>query len=187
MSKVTKNIALVGLICLLMGFAAGCSKDNAVKLTYALGDTRVPCAGDVVIFKFDDNRANTNLGKNSDGQPITSLSDVADWVGWALFDELTAAGCNPKYRTSTVAPEANVVITGEVLEVSLNPTGTTTYAGKVSVKIMVQKEGKTIHSEKFTSEVEDVAITGYGSRSDILAEALRGLLAEVVPTITGKM
>ena len=182
-----RTLALAGLLCLLLAFTAGCNKDNAIKLTYALGQTKAPCEGEIVIFKFEDKRATTTLGKEDDGQSITSLSDISDWVGWALYDELTAAGCEPKYRTSTVTPDTNVVITGEVLDVSLNPTGATTYAGKVSVKIVVTKEGKVIHSEKYTSEVEDVAMVGYGSRSEIMAEALRGLLAEAVPTIAGKI
>lgn len=182
-----KFIGLAALLCLLAAFGAGCATSNGVKLTYALGPTVAPCAGDVTIFKFEDKRKNDILGHDDDGMPITSLSDVSDWVGWALYDELVAAGCEPKYRTATVAPETDAVITGEVLELALNPSGTTTYTGKVSVSIKVKKGDTVVHSEKFTSEVEDVAIAGYGSRTEILAEALRALLAEAVPAIAGNI
>lgn len=181
MTNSRKLIGLAALLCLVL--AAGCAKDNAIKLTYALGPTASPCAGDVVIFKFEDKRPTQTLGTDGDGMPITVLSDVSDWVGWALYDELAAAGCHPKYRTATVPQNGETVITGEVLAVTLNSTGATTYAGKVSVKITISRNGELVHVEKFTSEVEDVAITGYGSRTEILAEALRGLMAEAVPAI----
>lgn len=171
------------LVCLV----AACTKGNAVRLTYALGAGGVPCSGEITVFGFEDSRSDTALGKKRDGVAITSGSDVADWVGWALFDELRAAGCEAKYRTSTVAPGDAPLVTGEVLEVSLNQTGATTYRGKVTVRIMLQKEGTIVHQEKFTSEVEDVVLPGYGTESEIMAEALRGLMGEIVPTVCRKM
>lgn len=173
---------LSSLLCAVL-LGAGCVSGNGIKLTYALTGTAVPCAGEVTVFKFEDKRPVSNLGKANNSAPITTLSDVADWVGWALFDELRSAGCDPKYRTSTVTPGDSVLVTGEVLAVELNQTGTTTYAGKVAVKIMIQKSGQTVHVEKYISEVEDVVIPGYSTESDIMAEALRGVMAEVVPTV----
>jgi len=172
-------------LLIILSFIVGCTKGNAVKLGYALAGISVPCSGEIVVFKFEDKRPASNLGKNNNNVAITTLSDVADWVGWALFDELKAAGCEPKYRTSTVTPGDAVLVTGEVLAVELNQTGTTTYAGKVSVKIMVQKGGQTVHVEKYISEVEDIVVPGYSSESDIMAEVLRGVMTEAVPTIAG--
>ncbi len=171
------------LILLLLCLTVACTKGNAVKLTYALGSTSSPCSGEIVVFKFADKRAGIELGRNNDGVAISTPSDVADWVGWALFDELKGAGCEPKYRTTTVTPGDGLLVTGEVLNVSLNQTGATTYAGKVTVRIFLERAGTVVHQEKFTSEVEDVVLPGYGSESEIMAEALRGLLAEVVPVI----
>ncbi len=182
-----KKICLLAILCLTLTMAVSCNKSNAVKLTYAIGQTTTPCSGELIVFKFADNRPAKSLGKDNNGAPISTLSDVADWVGWALFDELKAAGCEPKYRTSTVTPGDLPLITGEVLDLTLNQTGTTTYAGKVTVKIMVEKAGQMIHTEKYTSEVEDVVVPGYGSETDIMAEALRGLLTEAVPTICSKI
>ncbi len=178
---VQRLIPLLMIMCLV----SGCAKGNSVKLGYALAGISVPCAGDVVVFKFEDKRSVTALGKDNDGVAITTVSDVADWVGWSLFDELKAIGCEPRYRTSTVAPGEAALVTGEVLAVELDQTGATTYAGKVSVRIMIQKGGKTVHVEKYVSEVEDVVVPGYSSMSDIMAEALRGVLTEAVPTIAG--
>lgn len=172
-------------LALLLFMIAGCASNNAVKLNYALADIPAPCSGDIIVFKFEDKRTRTSLGKNNSNAPINTLSDVSDWVGWALFDQLKAAGCEPKYRTSTVTPGDDVLVSGEVLAVDLNQTGTTTYAGKVAVKFMIQKGGETVHVEKYVSEVENVVVPGYSSESDILAEALRGVMAEVVPTIAG--
>jgi hypothetical protein len=172
-------IPLVILLC----FSVGCTKGNAIKLNYALAGITIPCSGDIIVFKFQDKRPVVSLGKDNDGAAITTLSEVADWVGWSLFDELKGAGCDPKYRTSTVTPGNALLVTGEVLAVELNQTGTTTYAGRVAVKMIIQKGGETIHIEKYISEVEDVVLPGYSTESDIMAEALRGIMVEAVPTI----
>lgn len=169
---------------ILLSFAAGCMKGNSVKLTYALAGVTALCSGEIIVFKFEDKRSTTKLGKDNDSVAITTVSDVADWVGWSLFDELKSAGCEPKYRTSTVTPGTATLVTGEVLAVELNQTGTTTYAGKVAVKIMISKGGQTVHVEKYVSEVEDVVVPGYSTESDIMAEALRGIMVEAIPTIT---
>lgn len=129
------------VLCLFVVLGVGCTKDNAVKLTYALGPGAGPCPGKAVVFKFEDKRSTTRLGNDNSGAVLESLSDVADWVGWAFFDELKNAGCDAKYRTSTATPGDGALITGEVLEVSLNQTGSTTYAGRVVVKVMVTKAG----------------------------------------------
>ena len=171
------------ILLLLLALLPACNGGNGVKLTYALGPTLTSCAGDVVVFKFKDERTATRLGKDNDGHVIDTLSDVADWVGWALFDELEAAGCSAKYRTSTMPSGDESVVTGEILDVGLDQTGTTTYRGRVTVRVTVNRAGKTVHSEKFTSEVEDVVLPGYGSESDIMAEVLRTLMAEIVPMV----
>lgn len=171
------------LLLLAVALFAGCSKGNAIKLTYALMSTDSPCVGKVVVFKFEDKRTRTDLGKTNDNEIITSLSDVSEWVGWALFDELESAGCEVKYRTATLMPGDDLLVTGEVLELNLNQTGVTTFAGKVSVRIMVTRAGETVHAEKYTSEVEDVVVPGYSTSSDILADALRGVMIEAVPAI----
>jgi len=176
-------LALLGLLVL----AGGCAKDNAVKLTYALGPQAGPCAGEVIVFKFADKRPLSRLGTDRNGAALEPLSDVADWVGWALFDELKAAGCDPKYRTSSVAPGSAPLITGEVLATELNQTGATTWTAKVSVSIMLQRDGAVIHSERFSSEVENVVVPGYSTRSDILAEALRGVTGEMVRSVSARL
>lgn len=177
----------LAVLCCLVFAATGCNKGNAVKLTYALGQPQSACVGKVIVFKFADKRTKTSLGKDDAGVAITSLSDVADWIGWALFDELKAAGCEPKYRTSTMAPGETPVVTGEVLDVALNQTGTTTYSSKVSVKVILERPGKPAYSEKYSSEVEDVVLPGYATESDVMAEALRLLMAEIVPSIAAKI
>jgi hypothetical protein len=170
-------------LLLAVALAAGCAAGNAIKLKYALISTDTPCAGDITVFRFEDKRPVTTLGKTTDNEAITSLSDVAEWVGWALFDELENAGCKPKYRTAITAPDDELVVTGEVLDLTLNQTGMTTYKGRVSVRIVVKRGDTTLHAEKYTSEVEDVVVPGYSTESDILAEALRGVMYEAIPAI----
>lgn len=177
--KSIKWLALLGLLI----FAVACTKSGGIKLGYQAIGVPAPCAGELVVFKFEDKRPQEVLGRYNDTSPINALSDVADWVGWALFEELEKGGCEPKYRTSTVTPGDTPMVTGEVLAVELNQTGTTTYQGKVSIRIMVIKAGQTVHIQKYSSQVEDVVMPGYGTESDIMTEALRGVITEAVPTI----
>lgn len=173
------------LPCLALALAvlSGCAAGNGIKLKYALISTDSPCAGEVVVFRFEDKRAKTALGKTRDNKQITTLSDVSDWVGWALFDELENAGCKPKYRSAATLPGDSLIVTGEVLSLELNQTGVTTYKGKVEVRLKVTRDGETVHLEKYSSEVEDVVVPGYSTEADILAEALRGVMYEAIPAI----
>ncbi|BDQ33987.1 hypothetical protein [Pseudodesulfovibrio portus] len=176
------------LLCLLL-LAVACTKSGGITLGYQAVGVPARCAADMVVFKFEDKRADKTLGRYNDGTAITAVSDVADWVGWALFDELEKVGCRPKYRTSTVTPGEAPMVTGEVLSLSLNQTGATTFEGKIAVRIMVVKAGQTLHIQKYSSQVEDVVLAGYGSEADIMQEALRGVMTEAVPAIiaeTGK-
>jgi len=168
---------------LLLGLLPACATGNAVKLTYALGPTPAPCRSKAVIFKFEDERSSSRLGRDDSGRAVESLSNVPDWVGWALFDELRSAGCDVKYRTSTLPEDGTPVVTGQVLELGLNQTGATTWKGNLAVRVVVKRDGKVVHSEKFASEVEDVVLPGYGTQSELLAETLRTLMTEIVPAV----
>lgn len=174
-----KRAALLGLFLLV----AACAKSGGITLNYKAQGVPSRCAMDMVVFKFEDKRTDTTLGRYNDGTVISAVSDVADWVGWAMFDELEKVGCRPKYRTSTAAPGDMPMVTGEVLSLSLDQTGTTTFAGKIEVRIMVVKAGKTLHIQKYSSQVEDVVLTGYGTEADIMQEALRGVMVEAVPAV----
>lgn len=177
--KLMKWLTLLGLLL----FAAACARPGGITLGYQAMGGPARCSTDMVVFKFEDKRPAKTLGKYNDGTAITAVSDVPDWVGWALFEELEKAGCQPKYRTSTVTPGDAPMVTGEVLALELNQTGTTTFEGKISVRIMVVKAGQTLHIQKYSSQVEDVVLAGYGSEADIMQETLRGVMAEAVPVI----
>lgn len=179
MPRFTRFLSLFLLLALL----GACASSNAVKLTYVLGVDRPACPGKVVIYKFEDKRPAARLGKDDSGHAVETLSSVVDWVGWALFDELASAGCDVKYRTSTPPEDGTPVVTGEVLNVGLNQTGTTTWTGAVEIRIIVKRDGKIVHTERFAGEVQDVVLPGYGTKSEIMAATLRTLMAEVVPAV----
>jgi len=178
-----KRTGLLLALLLLPVLMAGCLRGNAINLTYKNMETPATCPGKAIIYRFTDQREyKEQLGWHQNGNPIVAKSDVVDWVGWSLFDELTAAGCDVKYRTTTVSPDETVV-TGEILEVKLDQTGKTTFRGRIALNIRVQKGSKDVHVEKFISEVEDAALPGYGTQSDILAATLQGAIATALPVI----
>jgi hypothetical protein len=178
-----KRTALLLALCLLPALMTGCLRSNTVKLTYKTAEMPITCPGNAVVYKFEDQRKmKDQLGWHQDGKPVLANSDVGGWIGWAVFDELMAAGCETKYRT-TIVPTDVAIVTGEVLEVALNQTGKTTFRARVALNIRVQKDGKDVYVEKFISEVEDIAMPGYGSQSDILAAALKGAIETALPVI----
>lgn len=178
-----KRTGLLLVLLLLSVLATGCMRSNAVKLTYTTAEQPATCPGRAIVYRFTDQRENKEyLGRHEDGETLTATSDVADWVGWAFFDELMAAGCETKYRTTTVSDDV-AVVTGEILEVALDQTGKTTFKARVTVNVRVQKDGKDVHVEKFISEVEDVAIPGYATQADVLADALQGVVTAALPSI----
>jgi len=178
-----KRAGLLLTLCLLPLLMAGCLRSNTIKLTYATVETPIECPGKAVVYRFEDLRKDREqLGLHENGSAIVTTSDIGDWVGWAIFDELMAAGCDTKYRTITVADDIPV-ITGEILDVSLDQTGSTTFRGKVALNLRIRKSGRDVHVEKFISEVEDIVLPGYGSQSDLMAAALQGVITTALPVI----
>lgn len=173
------------LLSFLLLFTAGCASTGGVPLRYVVSGNLASCDGDVVVLKFADKRASTVLGRDDSGAAIMAASDVAEWVSWAVFEELSAAGCNAKYRAVTAVPGKGALVTGEVLDVRLWPSGTASYAARVTARIVVQK-GAEVHAEKYVSEVESAVVPGISPRENVLAEALKGIAEQAVPMVASR-
>lgn len=167
-------------VCLL---ATGCAT-NTISLTYgAPGLVSPQCVGDVTVLAFGDKRAAQELGRDQDNKPFRTDSDVSEWMGWALFDELTTAGCTPKYRTTWDTANQGKTVTGEITQVSLNQTGTSQYRAVMKMTATIFRDGEKVHTRNITSEVERVVLPGVHDKNEPLAEALKGVMEELIPVI----
>lgn len=169
------------LLILMLVFAVGCGSAK-VRLNYVLGAPMgKECSGSVMVLKFKDARGNDSLGADSDGKPVLTDDDVAEWASWALYEELGNAGCDVKYHEKREGFMADTIVSGEVNAASIKEVNTTVWRGSVRVTVTVEHGGNAV-VQTFTSEVQDTTVMS-SSRQEIMAEALRGVLAEIVPMV----
>lgn len=184
MNRIFRFFFLAAIVASSLLVLSGCSRKTVIPLNYSLvTPAGGQCLGKVAVLTFKDARAQQSLGRDGDGYALTPATDVADWVGWSLYEELNAAGCEVEYRGVREGLAADMVVTGEVLDVRLIPMGKTVWKGMVKVHIMSEKDGIVSPGETFVSEVEKPIIFGVSSREEVLAEALQGVMEQIVPAV----
>lgn len=180
--RIVARLAVLALF--LLAFAAGCTPKTVVPLNYAvLGNMPGSCNGNVMVVAFKDVRKQASIGRDGDGYVLNPGSDVADWVGWSLYEELRAAGCETSYHGTREGFSARTVVSGEVLDVKISPMGKTVWKGMVKARMTTEVDGKAYPGETFVSEVEKPIIFGVSSREEVLTEALQGVLEQMVPRV----
>ncbi len=182
-----KRLTQLILVSACFVLLAACTPKTMVPLNYALTTPAVgACTQPTSVLVFKDARQSRSIGRDGDGNLLQPGSDVADWVGWSLYEELNAAGCNVKYRSMRQA-DGLPVVTGEVLDVRMMSTGTTTWKGIVKIRVAVERNGKSEAGETFIGEVEKPIIFGVNSREEVLTEALQGVMEQVVPKVVAQL
>ncbi|MDY0305658.1 MAG: hypothetical protein ACEB74_08360 [Desulfovibrio aminophilus] len=166
-----------------------CGAGRVVPLDYYAAQVTPPrCSTPVVVQKFTDARGTDSLGTNKDGQ--TFLADpgqpVADWVSYALYQELKANGCQALYQTVDQG-SPNLIVRGEVLEVNLKQKDTTGYSCALKVRMRFIKNGKEISVEQFGSQIDKVYLPSSDNPRKALRECLQVLLTEVMENMLPKL
>ncbi|WP_147819749.1 hypothetical protein [Salidesulfovibrio onnuriiensis] len=160
---------------------AGCAANTVVPLNYSLvASPGQACRGPMTVLKFKDAREQRSLGRDADGNLLRPATDVADWVGWSLYEELSALSCPVEYHGIRKDEGARTILSGEVVDVRLMPMGKTVWKAKVSVLLNVEREGKVIVARTFSAEREKPIIFGVSSREEVLTEALQGVMEQMV-------
>lgn len=172
------------LLIILASMLTACSITSTVPLVYPQPDARTPfCSSELTVANFQDQRADSRyLGLNADDEPIKSDIPGAEWISWAVFDELSVRGCQVSHRTS--AQElSGAVLSGEVRELSLNESNPAVYDAAISVMFHLDRDGKRVWSQKFSIKVEETVFPGHEKARLIMTEALQELLSDAVPAI----
>lgn len=182
-------------IVFLMAFAAlsGCAPTGTVPLTYAplhVLDAK-PGTGSVSVIKFTDETekglgGKSRLGRTSEGLDFFADSSLAEWVSWAVYDELKEAGINVEYHPAAGEYGTDFDISGQVQSLKLDQTSSTDYEGSMRVRLVIESKGNHVHSEKFYSEVTKVVFPSKDAPREIVMEVLQGIMTELVPVVADK-
>ncbi len=178
---------------IIMALVAGCAPSATVPLTY---DTlhvldAGSSAGSVSVIKFMDETekgigGKAVLGRTSEGQDFFAESSLAEWVSWAVYDELKASGLRVEYHPAPGEYGTDFDISGQVQSLKLDQTSSTDYKGSMRVRLVIESRGSHVHSEKFYSEVTKVVFPSKDAPRDIVKEILQGIMTELVPVVTAK-
>ncbi|HBE94428.1 MAG TPA: hypothetical protein DD766_06320 [Desulfovibrio sp.] len=185
---IRKALAWVLALAALVSLAA-CSTGRVVPLEYYTAQITPPrCAAPVVVHAFSDARGAQAIGTTKDGQSF--LADpsvpVAEWVGYALYQELKANGCQAQYQTVSEG-SPSPIIRGEVVTVDLKQKDSTNYSCAVKIRLTVVKNGNEVMIQQFGSEVDKVYMPSSDNPKKILTECLQVLMGEVMETLLPKL
>lgn len=185
---IRKALARVLALAALVSLAA-CSTGRVVPLEYYTAQITPPrCAAPVVVHAFSDARGSQAIGTTKDGQSF--LADpsvpVAEWVGYALYQELKANGCQAQYQTVSEG-SPSPIIRGEVLSVNLKQKDSTNYSCAVKIRLTIVKNGNEVMVQQFGSEVDKVYMPSSDNPKKILTECLQVLMGEVTETLLPKL
>ncbi|MDR3640447.1 MAG: hypothetical protein P4L39_03910 [Humidesulfovibrio sp.] len=177
-------------LILVMGLAvimAGCSANTVVPLRYqpSTPPAGQACAQAITLLPFADKRADTiTIGTLGEGKNFYAENDVAEWVSWAMFEELKARGCDVKFREKTdgTTPKGYTV-SGSFDTVSVN-TGTALMAkAKLRLRVKVEKDGQLVVEQIYSGERENFGLTYVDAAQKVLASTLQYILQDAATDV----
>ena len=186
MHSVRKTFTLLGLVA-AMAFLAACSANTVVPLRYQPSAPQgVPtCTQSVTLLPFADKRADTiTLGSLGEGKRFYAENDVAEWVSWAMFEELKARGCDVKYREKSDAGTGKgYVVSGSFDTINVE-SGTALMAkASLRLRVKVEKDGKFIIEQIYSGERENLGLTNVDAAQMVLSSTLQYLLQDAASDV----
>lgn len=177
------------LLIILSAALCACSITTTVPLVYPKPDARPPsCTQELTVVNFDDLRAGpqyadgTYLGINADNESIRSDIPVAEWVSWAVFEEISARGCQVRHR-STASGVDGLVLSGEIETLSLNEANPASYDAAIGIMFHLDRGDERVWSQKFSIQVEQTVFPGHEKARVIMTESLQDLMRDAVPAL----
>lgn len=186
MQSVRKKVTIVGLLCALALLAA-CAANTVVPLRYqpSAPQGAPSCTQTITLLPFVDKRADTiTLGSLGEGKRFYAENDVAEWVSWAMFEELKARGCTVKYRETAGAPaHQGYVVSGSFDTVNVE-TGTALMAkARLRLRVKVEKDGQFVVEQIYTGERENLGMSTVDAAQKVLSSTLQYLLQDAATDV----
>ncbi|MBI5520121.1 MAG: hypothetical protein HY916_08675 [Desulfovibrio sp.] len=181
-----KKLSVLGLLAGLALFA-GCSANTVVPLRYqpSVQPGAPTCSQTISLVPFADKRADTiTIGSLGEGKRFYAENDVAEWVSWAMFEELKARGCDVKYREKTdAAPQKGYTVSGSFDTVSVDSGATLMAKAKLRIRVKVEKDGQFVVEQIYTGERENLGLTYVDAAQKVLSSTLQYLLQDAATDV----
>lgn len=181
-----KAVTVLGLMAALAVLAA-CSSNTVVPLRYQPSTPQgaPTCSQTITLLPFVDKRADTiTIGTLGEGKRFYAENDVAEWVSWAMFEELKARGCDVKYREKNdTAPSKGYVVSGSFDTVSVDSGATLMAKAKLRIRMKVEKDGQFVVEQIYTGERENLGLTYVDAAQKVLSSTLLYLLQDAATDV----
>ncbi|MBU1230152.1 MAG: hypothetical protein KKA55_10325 [Proteobacteria bacterium] len=162
--------------------SAACATNTVVPLRY---HASTPLAGQLssqsfTIVPFVDKRADTlTIGTLSEGKHFYAESDPAEWVSWAMFEELKARGCAVSYREKQDAtPLKGYVVSGSFDRLLVERAPNLMVKADLRLNVRLEKDGQFITEQIYSGSREDLGMTAVQAAQGVLASTLQYLLQD---------
>lgn len=176
------------LLVLALGLAsAACANNTVVPLRYQPSALQAgqACTQTFTLLPFVDKRAETlTIGTLGEGKHYYAENDPAEWVSWAMFEELKARGCNVSFREKqSTAPAKGYVVSGSFD--TLNVARGTNLMVKADMRLNVKLEhdGQFVSEQIFSGSREDLGVTAVAAAQSVLASTLQYLLQDAATSV----
>lgn len=185
-SSVLKKLPALGLLAALALFA-GCSANTVVPLRYqpSAQQGAPTCSQAISLVPFADKRADTiTIGTLGEGKRFYAENDVAEWVSWAMFEELKARGCDVKYRDkSDATAHKGYTVSGSFDTVTVDSGATLMAKAKLRIRVKVEKDGQFVQEQIYTGERENLGLTYVDAAQKVLSTTLQYLLQDAATDV----
>lgn len=181
MSRLARVRALIPVLALTLVLAA-CASNTVVPLRYQPSAPQAgqACSQSLTLLPFVDKRADTlTIGILGEGKRYYAENDPAEWISWAVFEELKARGCDVKYREKAdPSPPKGYVVSGSFDQVFVERGAKLTVKADLRLNLKLEKDGQFIFEQVYSGSREDLGVTAVSSAQAVLATTLQYLLQD---------
>ena len=184
-----KNIrAALPVLGLALGLAlGGCASNTVVQLRYQPSQPQAGqvCSQSFTVLPFEDKRDDTlTIGTLGDGKRYYAENDPAEWVSWAMFEELKARRCAVKYREKPDgAPLTGYVVSGSFDRINVDRAPSLTVKADLRLKVKLERDGQFISENVYSGSREDLGVTVVQAAQSVLASTLQYLLQDAATNL----
>jgi len=178
--------AVFAVLALTLALAA-CASNTVVPLRYQPSAPQAGqvCAQSFTLLPFVDKRADTlTIGILGEGKRYYAENDPAEWVSWAMFEELKARGCDVKYREKAdPSPPKGYVVSGSFDQVFVERGAKLTVKADLRFNVKLERDGQFVYEKVYSGSREDLGVTAVSSAQSVLASTLQYLLQDAATNV----
>lgn len=177
----------VVLVLALSLVSVACANNTVVPLRYqpsALLAGQV-CTQSFTLLPFADKRIDTlTIGTLGEGKHFYAENDPAEWVSWAMFEELKAHGCTVSFREKQdAAPSKGYVVSGSFDTLNVARGASLMVKADLRLNVKLERDGQFIVEQVYSGSREDIGVTAVQAAQGVLASTLQYLLQDAATAV----